>query len=71
MLNSIQFIDHLYRPPLSKVYYGRPLYSSHKINFTCLRQLDAAHIRDFGTFVKLKISDYLGWWTFVSRYFWF
>ena len=23
--NSIQFIDHLYSPPLSKVHYGRAL----------------------------------------------
>jgi len=29
--NSIQFIDHLYSPPLSKVHYGRALYSSRKI----------------------------------------
>jgi len=29
--NSIQFIDHLYSPPLLKVHYGRALYSSHII----------------------------------------
>jgi len=29
--NSIHFIDHLYSPPLSKVHYGRDLYSSRKI----------------------------------------
>src|SRR6218665_2431894 len=29
--DSIQFIDHLYSPTLSKVHYGMALYSSRKI----------------------------------------
>src|SRR6218665_3822239 len=29
--NSIQFKDHFYSPPLSKVHYVRALYSSRKI----------------------------------------
>src|SRR6218665_1135962 len=29
--NSIQLIDHLYSPPISKVHYGRALYSSRII----------------------------------------
>ena len=28
---TIQFIDHFYSPPVSKVHYRRALYSSHKI----------------------------------------
>jgi len=30
LIFSIQFNDHFYSPPLSKVHYGRALYSSHK-----------------------------------------
>ena len=35
--NSVQFIDHFYSPPVSKVHYGRALYS--RVTVTLMKKI--------------------------------